>query len=176
AHGFDLRRLIRAVASAEVFRLDSAADPEPTEAQEEAWAAFPITPLRPEQVVGALSQSASLTTLDGDSPIIVRLIKGLSESAVLKGYGDSGEDELEPHSGTIPQRLLLMNGEMVRDRTKPGLFNAGSRIAVLAPTECAAVEVAYLTVLSRKPTPAESVHFEAKLRGTKGSDRNERVA
>jgi hypothetical protein len=176
AHDYDLRRLVRAVASTEVFRLDSAAVPEPTEAQDEAWAVFPVTPLRPEQVVGALSQSASLTTIDGDSPILVRLIKSLSESGFIKRYGDGGEDELEPHSGTIPQRLLLMNGEMVRERTKPDLFNAGNRIAIFAPTDRAAVEVAYLTVLTRRPTPEETSHFEAKLAGTRGQARNERMA
>jgi hypothetical protein len=175
-HGYDLRRLIRAVASSEVFRLDSASEPEPTEAQENAWAVFPITPLRPEQVVGALSQSASLTTMDGDSPLVVRIVKSLTESAFVKRYGDCGEDELEPHPGTIPQRLLLMNGDLVRDRTKPDLFNAGSRIAAFAPTDRAAVEVAYLTVLTRKPTPEESAHFEAKLAGTRGPQRNERLA
>ncbi|MFO0951309.1 MAG: DUF1549 domain-containing protein [Isosphaeraceae bacterium] len=43
-HGFDLRRLIRAVAATEVFRLDSAAEPEPTEEAVQAWAVFPLTP------------------------------------------------------------------------------------------------------------------------------------
>jgi hypothetical protein len=176
AHGYDLRRLIRAVAATEVFRLDSAAEPEPTEAHDESWAAFPITPLRPEQVVGALSQSASLRTLDGDSPILVRIIKSLSESNFVKRYGDRGEDELEPHSGTIPQRLLLMNGELVREKTKPDLFNASQQVGAYAPTDRAAVEVGYLTVLTRKPTPEESAHFEATLAGTRGKPRGERMS
>ena len=54
AHGYDLRRLIRAIATTEVFRLDSAAD-NASEEHEAAWAVFPMTRLRPEQVAGACS-------------------------------------------------------------------------------------------------------------------------
>lgn len=175
-HGYDLRRLFRAIALTEVFGLDSGAVPEPTEAAENAWAVFPLTPLRPEQVVGALVQSATLTTIDGESPILVRLGKFFGESAFVKRYGDYGEDELTIHPSTIPQRLLLMNGELVRERTKPDLFNAGSRIASYAPTDRAAVEVAYLTVMTRPPTPEELAHFEPKLAGTTGQTRGERMS
>src|SRR5262249_40050580 len=160
--GFDLARLVRAIASTEAFRLDSAAVPEPTPEAEKAWAVFPLTPLRSEQVIGAVIQSASLTTIDGESPILVRLGRYFNELAFVKRYGDSGEDELPPHPSTTPQRLLLMNGQIVRERTKPDLFNAGSRIASYAPTDRAAVEVAYLTVMTRPPTPAELAHFEPR--------------
>src|SRR5262249_23929954 len=50
-HGYDLRRLIKVIAATEVFRLDSAADHEITDAHEKTWAVFPLTRLRPEQVV-----------------------------------------------------------------------------------------------------------------------------
>src|SRR5262249_53188041 len=59
SHGFDLHRLIRVLAAAEVFRLDSAAE-HAREGHEDAWAVFPITPLRPDQVAGALFQATSL--------------------------------------------------------------------------------------------------------------------
>ena len=31
----------------------------------------------------------------------------------VKRYGDAGEDEFNETSGTIPQRLLMMNGKVV---------------------------------------------------------------
>jgi Protein of unknown function (DUF1549)/Protein of unknown function (DUF1553) len=176
AHGYDLRRLIRIIAATQTFHLDSAADPEPTVEQEKAWAVFPLSPLRPEQIAGAITQSASLTTLDGEAPIVSRLIKLIGESGFVKRYGDFGEEELEPHAATIPQRLLLMNGEMVRDQTKPDMFHAAARIGSYAPTDRAAVEVAYLTVLTRRPTPEESTHFETNLARTRGNTRSERMS
>ena len=179
AHGYDLKRLIRVIASTEVFRLDSTVPTDSNtdaEAAERAWAVFPLTRLRPEQVVGGLLQAASLTTIDAESPILVRLGRGFSEQAFVKRYGDSGEDEFDRRNGTIPQRLLMMNGDLVRDKTKPDLFNAGSRIAAFAPTDHAAVEVAYLTTLTRKPTAEESRHFEARIDDSRGKERNARLS
>lgn len=172
AHGYDLKRLIRVIVASDVFHLDSAGSPETTPAQEKAWAVFPLTPLRPEQIAGSISQSASLTTRDGDSAFISRLAKFLGETGFVNRYGDFGEAELDPHSATIPQRLLLMNGELVRDMTKPDFLHAAARIGWYAPTDPAAVEVAYLTVLTRRPTAEESAHFESALAGTRGDARS----
>ena len=69
-----------------------------------------------------------------------------------------------PRGGTIPQRLLLMNGDLVREKTKDDLFNASRRIAELAPDDRQAVEIAYLAVLTRRPTPEELAHFAEPAR------------
>src|SRR5439155_9601592 len=118
AHGFDLRRLIRVIASTEVFRLDSAATDETGEAEEKGWAVFPLTRLRPEQVAGSVLQAASVATLDAETHILLRLARSGQENDFVKRYGDSGEDEFEGRGGTIPQRLLMMNGKMVRERVQ----------------------------------------------------------
>ncbi len=158
AHGFDLRRLVRVIASSEVYRLDSAC-PGAGEAEEKAWAVFPLTRLRPEQVVGGVLQSASVTTVDSESHILVRLARFGEQNDFVKRYGDGGEDEFDGRGGTIPQRLLMMNGKVVQDRTKEDVFNAATRIAWMAPDDAHAVETAYLTVLTRRPTPPEADHF-----------------
>jgi hypothetical protein len=175
AHGYDLKRLIRIIAGTNVFRLDSAMEPEPTEAHDAAWAVFPLTPLHPGQVVGALLQAASLETIDDDSHILVKLGIGTSVRDFIHRYGDKGEDEFDADAGTIPQRLLLMNGKIVNDKTSTGLFNAAQRIATQAPNDRAAVEIAYLTILTRRPGPGESAHFAAKLAGTKGQRRSQQI-
>ncbi len=74
---------------------------------------FPLTRLRPEQVVGALLQSASLATIDYESNILIRAARAIGQNEFIERYGDSGADEFDSHGGTIPQRLLLMNGEIV---------------------------------------------------------------
>jgi len=176
AHGYDLRRLIRAIVATEVFQLDSATGRDVSPAQDQSWAVFPMTRLRPEQIVGGVIQAASLTTIDGDSPILVRLARSFGERDFVRRYGDSGEDEFGAGCGTIPQRLLLMNGTLVRDKTKDDVFNAAKRIGALAPTDRQAVEVAYLTVLTRRPTADEAVHFERRLAGTRGDERGGRMA
>jgi Protein of unknown function (DUF1553)/Protein of unknown function (DUF1549) len=175
-HGYDLKRLIRVIAATRVFQLDSGLEPEPTEAHEAAWAVFPLTRLRPEQVVGAISQAASLETINDDSHILVKLVTGTDQRKFVHRYGDAGEDAFDSQPGTIPQRLLLMNGVIVNNKTKPSPFNAAQRIAMQAPTDHAAVELAYLTILTRRPTPDESAHFTAKLAAARGAVRNERMS
>jgi hypothetical protein len=163
AHGFDLRRLIRVIACTEVYRLDSAAEHEITEAEDAAWAAFPMTRLRPEQVVGSVLQASSVTTIGSESHILFRLARLGQENQFVQRYGDNGDDEFDGHGGTIPQRLLMMNGEVVHEKTKENVFNAATQIAWMAPDDPRAVEVAYLSVLTRRPTPEEAAHFEAFL-------------
>lgn len=175
AHEYDLRRLIRAIAATQAFQRDSAADHEITDVHERTWAAFPLTRLRPEQVVGGVQQAASITTLDAETHILIRLITLGARNEFITRYGDVGEDEFDNRGGTIPQRLLLMNGELVHDRTKQGLFGAATRIGWQARDDRAAVRTAYLAVLTREPTAAERRHFEARLDGSTGEKRARRM-
>jgi hypothetical protein len=175
SHGYDLRRLIGNIAATEVFQLDSAGPQEITDAHEKAWAAFPVTRLRAEQVVGSILQASSLETVNADSHILSRIVRYFNEKDFIERYGDNGDDELDGRGGTIPQRLLTMNGAIVKDRTTDNLFNAATRIAALAPDDQRAVETAYLAVLTRRPTPDEAAHFEGRLAGTQGTERRERL-
>jgi hypothetical protein len=163
ASGFNLRRLIRVIASTQAFRLDSAVAHDVTDAEEKTWAVFPLTRLRPEQVAGSFLQSASITTIDAESHIFVRLLRVTGQNDFVKRYGDSGEDEFGGKGGTIPQRLLMMNGTLVGERIKEGPFNAATRIAWLAPDDPSAVQTAYLATLTRRPTADEAKHFERSL-------------
>ena len=120
-------------------------------------------------------QSASLTTLNSESPLVVRLATVIGENEFMQRYGDTGEDEFSGRGGTIPQRLLLMNGGLVHEKTKDALFNAATRIGWLAPDDATAVRTAYLVVLTRLPTPAEAQHFEGRLGGAQGNERARRL-
>ena len=182
AHRFDWRRLLAVIASSEAFQLESrhpTADAEDGAAWrrvEAAWGVFPMTRLRPEQVVGSVLQSASLRTIDHQSHILVRFARAIGQREFVERYGDAGEEELLPQGGTIPQRLLLMNGELVQKKTEDSLLaNAASQIATLAPDDQTAVEVAYLCCLTRRPTPEESAHFLSRLQEAEGASRRERL-
>jgi Protein of unknown function (DUF1553)/Protein of unknown function (DUF1549) len=173
-HGFDLHRLIRTIAATEVFQLDSDAPPSPTsEPQDETWASFPMTRLRPDQVAGGIHQASAVATIGPESSWVVRFIAYTERNDFVRRYGDTGEDEFAPRSGTIPQRLLLMNGEFVEKKIKGDMFNASKRIAQLAPDDEKAVELAYLTVLTRRPTTEEAAYFLPRFKGIKGDHRAE---
>ncbi|EDM77411.1 hypothetical protein PPSIR1_37889 [Plesiocystis pacifica SIR-1] len=186
-HDYDLRRLIAIIAASETFARASygptgGADEAELDARTSSWAQFPLTRLRPEQVVGALLQAAKLETLDHESHVLVRFVRDQEQLAFVERYGDAGAAELEASlgGGTIPQRLLLLNGELVHERTRDNLVaNAATRIAALTrldDDDARAVEVAYLAVLTRRPSAAEAAHFEAKLAGLAGEPRRQALA
>jgi len=174
AHEFDVRRLIRVIACCQVFRLESAGGPENNEVADKTWSVFPLTRLRPEQVVGGVIQAASVTTIDQESHILFRLVRFGEQNDFVKRYGDSGEDEFDSRGGTIPQRLLMMNGKVVNERMKADITNASARISWMAPDDARAIEAAYLTVLTRRPSAEEADYFVRSL-GEPGADRPHKV-
>ena len=176
AHHYDVRRLIRLIAASEPFTRDSRADFEVTTAHERAWAAFPLTRLRPEQVAGSLIQASSLSTINGEAHVIQRIAMFGQTNDFVTRFGDLGEDEFTGRSGTIPQRLLLMNGELVKERTEENpVLSATTRIAMLTNKPDKQVEISYLAILTRRPTEAELAHFVARLKDTDGGDGDRRT-
>lgn len=176
-HHYDVRRLIRVIASTRAFRLSSASpDPDhPADAaSEKQWASFPMTRLRPDQMAGAVIQAASLSTFDSDSEVLFRLKRGIDVGNFVKRYGDVGEDEFSDEASTIPQRLLLMNGNMIADNTGGNIVtNASARISMLAPDAATAVQTAYLAIFTRRPSAEEAAYFREKL--TAAHSRNARI-
>ncbi len=171
SHGYDVQRLIWVITSTQAFQMSSqSSDPAHpvTTVAENVWAAFPVTRLRPEQMAGSVIQAASLSTIDAETHVIFRIKRGIDVTNFVKRYGDSGEDNFDDAGGTIPQRLLLMNGNMITTNTSGNpLINASTRIGMLAPDNATAVEVAYLSIFTRRPTPAEATHFTGLLADAK---------
>jgi len=128
-----------------------------------AWAVFPVERLLPEQLARSVIQAASLKTINHSSHILVRTARFFDQNSFLERYGDPGEDELTEDSVTIAQRLLLMNGKLVREKVKSTLNNASGLVAELAPNDAKAVETAFLAVLTRHPSAAERSHFVDRL-------------
>jgi hypothetical protein len=175
AHDYDLRRLIRLIVATEAFRHDSRADHELTPAHDRVWASFPGTPLRPEQMAGALVQAASVRTIGADAGPVTRLVKFGDISDFVRAHGDPGEDEFGERTCTISQALLVLNGDLVKNKTEAGPFNASTRIGWQAADDRAAVECAFLVVYTRRPSEREAAHFAGRLRGTSGDERSQRL-
>ncbi|WP_345326520.1 DUF1549 domain-containing protein [Novipirellula rosea] len=164
-HQFDLRDLIRMIVHSSAFRVSSRAEFEVTDAHEDTGAVFPLTRLRPEQMAASIIQSARIKKIDRDSSLLVQLDKFGSTNDFVRRYGDQGEDEFSNDSVTISQRLVMLNGEMLRKAIGNNpVLNATNHIARFAKTDAQAIETTYLAVLNRRPTPTESEHFVARLK------------
>jgi hypothetical protein len=178
-NGHDLKRLIRTIVCTEVFQRDSRMQKETgseavEQSHEDHWAIFPLTQLRPEQVAASIHQACRLIAIDESSSIISRLELFGGVNDFTKAYGDQGDDEFTQQSVTIPQRLLVMNGEFVSERIKHNpIMNAATRIAGLVKDNQEAVKTAYLSTLNREPSGAELNAFCERLKDTTGTARSE---
>jgi hypothetical protein len=120
-------------------------------------------------VAGSILQASNLRTIDADSHVLARLIRHFGQKDFVTRFGDLGRDEFDEFSGTIPQRLILMNGQLVQERSKEDLvLNAATRIGVVTKNHRTAVETAYLAILTRRPDPEELRHFTEHLRSGTG--------
>ncbi|MBC8116858.1 MAG: hypothetical protein H7062_20885, partial [Candidatus Saccharimonas sp.] len=167
------------IASTRAFRLSSEHPAFETgdnvEAIEQTWAAFPLTRLRPEQVIGAMLQASTIKTIDQNSHWVQRALRFFSELNFVKEYGDLGDDELGEHSGTIPQALLRMNGEFARDRSQGTPFSAAGRIADMAPDDDTCLDLCFLVCLTRRPTIEERAAILPQLEQTRRDGRTNAV-
>ena len=163
-HDFNLKRLIRLIALSDVMKRDSVAPFEITSKHERYWASFPLTRLRPEQVASSVIQATSLTTIDSTAHIIQQVTKFGMENDFVQRYGDIGEDEFEQRGATITQTLILMNGDLVRERLAEQ--TATTRIPFLNQSNRKAIEMAYLCIYTRRPDEEEYGYFMKKFDGS----------
>ncbi len=157
-HGYDLRRLIEVVIASKPFTIESRRDvdnPHELDRLKASFAIFPLTRLRPEQMIGALQQAASITTIDQNSNLLPRAIKFFRSRDFVEEYGDLGERELEDRSGTIPQALLRMNGNLAGDTIEATPFTASGRISQMAIDNRKCLELCFLVCLTRRPNEPE---------------------
>lgn len=168
----DVRRTIEIIARCDAFRVSSRASFDVTPEHEEHYAVFPLTRLRAEQVAGAIVQASRIKTITRDSSLLVQLMRFGSINDFLNRYGDLGENEFSKDGITIPQRLLMINGKMLRESGENNpVLNTTAHINMFAGDDDHAVETFYLCLLNRYPSDEERAHFVDKL--GKGQDRGE---
>ncbi|MCC9657663.1 DUF1549 domain-containing protein [Rhodopirellula halodulae] len=165
ANDFNIRDLIRWITDSPAFQVSSQADFDVTEQHELAMAVFPVTRLRGEQVAGAAIQAGRIKTINRDSSFLVQLMRFGETNDFLKRYGDLGEDEFTQQPVTITQRLVMLNGKMVAETSKPNpVLSAASHIEMFSENDEAVVRTLYLTVLNREPSERELKHFASRLK------------
>lgn len=158
---YDLEELVRAIVLTRAYALSSRGDA----GLEDAFAVYPLKPLHADQLANAIWQATSLETENESRSLFFRLAHlDQTNKFVERHRGD--HDAEVPEDETLLERLLLMNGFMVQERIKAdNPVTVVSRLLLLAPTDEKLIEIAYLCVLTRRPTPREVEHFSERLRG-----------
>ncbi|MEZ6185263.1 MAG: DUF1549 domain-containing protein [Planctomycetota bacterium] len=173
AHGYSLKRLVRAIVSAEVYRVGSALPEGGDEATQAAvWATYPLKQLRPRALGASLLQATSFWTHDRDRAQLLRLARWGQLNDFLQAHGE-GKDTEAVEEENLLQRLNLLNGRPFHEATKTDSpFTVVTRIPALAAGADEALEALFLMTLTRRPSEAERALFRPELEAA-GSNREQ---
>jgi hypothetical protein len=159
--GYDIRWLFRLLLNTRTYQRQFR--PVSTPAGKTPFASNCPSRLRSDQIVDALIQALNVP-LDGALRRNASANAGLPALARQAGrdprgllnqlYGVDPSTPNEEILGTIPQALFLMNSDLV-NRSINRRGGVVDQILTSTPDNRAAVEAAYLRILSRRPSPEE---------------------
>jgi hypothetical protein len=153
AHKYDLRFLIRAIASSQVYQLTSASpSQDPTRAH--LFTHAPLRGLTPEQLFDSLALAIGYQDPQQNNQQF--FFGDMSPRAMfLEKFASRSDKPTEPQT-SILQALAIMNGAFINDATsveKSEMLAAVADAPFLSTSE--RIETLYLATLSRKPTARE---------------------
>lgn len=157
AYGYDVKALIRWITSSEAYHLTSAATPQ-NEKDETLFSHMTLKPMSPEQLFDSLLVATAAHKSGGSADMDRKRDQWLRQFVFT--FGNDEGDESTNFQGTIPQALMMMNGELMNNATgaKAGTFIAQTieeaQRQRRSPEQFALNRV-YVAALSRPPSRDE---------------------
>jgi hypothetical protein len=157
--GYDVKALVRWITASEAYNLSSFTT-RGNEKDETLYSHLALKPMTPEQLFDSLLTATAAQKAGGDSAAGSRRDAWLNQ--FIFAFANDEETEGSSFQGTIPQALMMMNGELMEKATGG---QAGSFLADLldeARSRHAAAPVPfmvdrlYLAALSRHPSRTEA--------------------
>ena len=163
--GFDVKALIRRITSSTAYQRSSVRTPS-NQRDETYFSHMALKPMTPEQLFESLlvaTEAAQAGGKDSDA----RRDRWLRQFTFT--FGNDEVDEGTSFQGTIPQALMMVNGELITQATscRPGSFLKGLLDEARGHNASAGyvVDRLYLAALARAPSKQESQAAQRMLRG-----------
>ena len=153
AGGYDIKALVRWITSSRAYHLSSSMN-KSNDMDEHLFSRFLLKPMTPEQLFDSLITATSAHKTAGDAPDKLRA-QWLGQFVVAFSNDEAGESS--SFQGTIPQALMMMNGELMTRAVsgQPGSFLSHvvdqARLQKKGSPIRYAVDQVYLAALGRLP-------------------------
>jgi hypothetical protein len=164
--GYDVKSLIRWIAASRAYQVSSSTNRSNTQ-DDALFSHFMLEPMSPEQLFDSLITATSAhKTAGGSSSEEVRS-RWLRQFVVAFANDEAGETTT--FQGTIPQALMMMNGELMARAVgdHPGNFLSHvldqARLQRRVPALRYVVDQLYLAAYARSPNPKELRRAQAFL-------------
>jgi len=173
--GYDLKYVYRMLCNTKTYQRSSAPRNRKYEGSD-FYAYANMKPMTPEQLFKATVQA---TGLDGkqrySNPKRIRDWMMRTIRPFVFNFGNDEEEVVEEFQGTIPQALLMMNGQLVNEGIKVSKGGNLDRLFKIRKSDSDRVELMFLAALSRRPAAAEKSEILAyiKRKGTAAQKRKE---
>ncbi len=164
--GYDVKALIRWITASQPYNLSSVQN-KSNEKDDTLFSHMTLKPMTPEQLFDSLLAATAAQKAGGDNGADKKRSAWLRQFVIT--FGNDEDQESSTFQGTIPQALMMMNGELM-ERATGG--KAGSFLSDLYDTAMTTdnpptymVQHLYLSALSRLPNRNEfkqaSEYYEA---------------
>lgn len=168
-HKFDLRDLIRTIATSEAYGMSSGTVPG-NEKDTRLFSHHLPRPLTAHQMADALAQATDVPNRFANRPAGTRAIEIYdpgTASAILDTFGRCGRNSGCASVATPPlslrQSLLLIGGDVIESKVS-SLNGYLANLLELNPEPDEVVDNLYMRVLCRPPTPEEQSRWSAELK------------
>lgn len=176
---YDVKQLIRWIVNSEAYNLTSRVGPKnendnPAAGEIAQFSHMYVKQMQAEQLFDSLVVATEAHKSGRTSWEEAERQRRAWMQQFVIAFDTDEADEATTFNGTIPQALMMMNGELVKNATslKPGSYL--HRTLSDPGTDAAKVRRLYLTTLSREPTRTEEAATTRLLRPIR--DPNEKLA
>jgi len=169
---FDLKELMRWIVLSEPYALSSRGTPQnkaddPTLGEKPKFTHFYLRQMTAEQLYESLLTATQADKASGSEDAAKTKDKWLSQFVIA--FGTDEGDESTTFNGSIPQVLMMFNGELVKQATSLGKGSFLDRVVMEAGSNDARINALYLAALARKPTASE-IRVAAEMVGKRGGN------
>ena len=174
-HDYDLQHLMRTILNSETYQRTSQTN-KSNEDDELYYSHAYVKPLTAEQFFYSLLQATGFERLQQVKMEGIKKQGGEDRRGMLRSLEqkkrehlqkflfllDNGEmEEIEAFNGTVPQALMMINGDMVNDSASHEEHGSFINYVLVKWREPAdRMEYIYLNILSRLPTTKEKTYFQ----------------
>ncbi len=160
-HGYDLQHLMRTILNSKTYQRSSETN-ESNKDDEIYYSHAYMKPLSAEQFFYSMLQATAFERLQKwKDPGQVESMKRQHLRRFLFLLDNGEMEEIDAFNGTVPQALMMINGNMVNDSAD---YKENGTFVNYVLDNCRdtndRVEFMYLSVLSRKPTAKEQTFFQ----------------
>jgi uncharacterized protein involved in high-affinity Fe2+ transport len=168
---FDLKQLIRWVVLSQPYSLSSKASKgnqrdDPALGEKPKFTHFYLRQLRAEDLYESLLTATEADQTRGGEEAAKKKDQWLSQFIIA--FGTDEGDDATTFNGSIPQILMMFNGDLIKQATNTGKGGFLDRVATSGMKNSAKIDTLYVAALARKPSPKEVAKANEMLVQRKG--------